>query len=175
MLELNLQDTEWPFTYIDHDREIVRAIVIDEQEDFYFVRVERDDDFGRATLIETSGGGVEPGEALEAALRRELKEELGVEVHILDALGIVHDAYNLIHRHNINHYYLCRIEALGETNRTQDEINDFHLATLKLDYDSAVAEYTRCATTPLGRLIANREVPILLQARQRLEELSTER
>ena len=69
MLELNLQDTEWPFTYIDHDREIVRAIVIDEQEDFYFVRVERDDDFGRATLIETSGGGVEPGEALEAALR----------------------------------------------------------------------------------------------------------
>ena len=98
-----------------------------------------------------------------------------MEVHILDALGIVHDAYNLIHRHNINHYYLCRIEALGETNRTQDEINDFHLATLKLDYDSAVAEYTRCATTPLGRLIANREVPILLQARQRLEELSTER
>ena len=26
---------------------------------FYFVRVERDDEFGNATLIETSGGGVE--------------------------------------------------------------------------------------------------------------------
>lgn len=28
ILEIELKDTEWEFTYIDHDREIVRAIVI---------------------------------------------------------------------------------------------------------------------------------------------------
>ena len=58
-VSIELQDTEWSFTYTNHDREIVRAIVFDENRDYYFVRVMRDDDFGKAELIETSGGGVE--------------------------------------------------------------------------------------------------------------------
>ena len=33
-LELYLEDSEWPLTYIDHDRVIVRAIVYDD--DGYF-------------------------------------------------------------------------------------------------------------------------------------------
>ena len=46
-----------------------RAIVFDDAGYFYFVRAERDDDFGRATLIETSGGGVEAGEDLDSAIK----------------------------------------------------------------------------------------------------------
>src|SRR5699024_12054432 len=65
-LKLHLQDTQWPLTYIDHDRNIVRAIVIDEKQNFYFVRAKRNDDFGEATLIETSGGGVEADENLRS-------------------------------------------------------------------------------------------------------------
>ena len=107
-LKLHLQDTQWPLTYIDHDRNIVRAIVIDEKQNFYFVRAKRNDDFGEATLIETSGGGVEADENLEEALKRELKEELGANVEIIDRIGVVDDYYNLIHRHNINNYYLCK-------------------------------------------------------------------
>lgn len=40
MPELNfeLQDTQWPKTYIDHDRQIVRAIVVDDEQNFYFVK-----------------------------------------------------------------------------------------------------------------------------------------
>lgn len=75
---IELQDTQWQFDYIDHDRNIARAIVYDENGIFYFVRAERDDDFGKATLIETAGGGVEVGEELQTAIQRELKEELGV-------------------------------------------------------------------------------------------------
>lgn len=58
-LSLKLQDREFPFEYTDHDREIARGIVFDEEKNFYFVRIHRDDSFGKATLIETSGGGVE--------------------------------------------------------------------------------------------------------------------
>lgn len=161
---LAFQDTEWPFTYTGHDRLIVRAIVYDEAGYFYFVRAERHDDFGNATLIETSGGGVEPGESLRSAIVRELQEELGAEVEIVCRLGIVSDYYNLIHRHNLNHYYLCRLQSVGQKHLTEDEQEQFHLSTLKLRYDEAIEEYERRATTRIGRLIAQRELPILHRA-----------
>ncbi|PEH05658.1 NUDIX domain-containing protein [Lactobacillus sp. UMNPBX4] len=172
MKELNLQlkDTEWPLEYIDHDRKIVRAIVFDDQENYYFVRAKRDDDFGKATLIETSGGGVEADEDLETALKRELKEELGAEVEIMHKIGIVSDYYNLIHRHNINNYYLCKVTSFGEKHLTKDEIEDFHLSTLRLSYRDAEKEYQKCAETKIGKLIADRELPVLRRAKVLLGE-----
>ena len=165
-LKLELQDTEWNFEYIDHDRNIARAIVFDEDGYFYFIRAMRDDDFGKVTIIETSGGGVEKGEDLIVALRRELKEELGIEVNVLCKIGEVSDYYNLIHRHNINNYFLCKIVSFGEKNLTNDEIHKFHLSTLKLSYDDAVKEYKKQFNTKLGQLITNRELPILLKVKE---------
>ena len=162
---IKLKDEEWDFEYTDHDRQIVRAIVFDDSGNFYFVRVDRDDDFGRAVLIETAGGGVENGEDFHSAILRELKEELGVEVEVLCKIGVIDDYYNLIHRHNINNYFLCKINSFGDKNLTQDEIECFHLSTLKLKYEEAVAEYERCSSTKLGRLVANRELPILRHAK----------
>ena len=169
-LRLRLQDTEWPFTGIDHDRLIARAIVIDDARNYYFVRAERDDDFGRAVLIETSGGGVEPGEDLTEAVMRELREELGAETEVIGRIGIVEDDYNLIHRHNINHYFLCRVRSFSERHLTRDEIEEFHLRTLCLSYDEAIEEYERCSCTAIGRLIARRELPVLQRAHAMIEE-----
>lgn len=112
-INIDLQDTEWELDYIDHDRNIARAIVYDESGQFYFVRAQRDDDFGKATLIETAGGGVEDGEDLLTAIRRELKEELGVTVTIICKIGVVSDYYNLIHRHNINNYFFVKWSRLA--------------------------------------------------------------
>ena len=166
-------DTEWPVTYTDHDRQIVRAIVFDEAGYFYFVRVLRNDDFGKATLIETSGGGVEPGEDLHAAIRRELREELGADVDVVAKIGVVSDYYNLIHRHNINNYYLCRVRTFGDRHLTQDEVERFHLSVLKMTYEDAVREYDRCRDSRLGRLIAQRELPILRRAKEMIDERMT--
>lgn len=165
-LNLELQDTQWPKTYIDHDRQIVRAIVVDDQQKYYFVKVQRDDDLGKGTFIETSGGGVEAGEDLTTALKRELREELGVNVDILCKVGTVSDYYNLIHRHNINNYFLCKINSFGQKNLTQAEIEDFHLSTLKLTYEEAVDTYEKQTNSKLGQLITNRELPILKQAKE---------
>ena len=165
-LYLELEDREWPFTYTDHDRQIVRAIVFDDRGWFYFMRAHRDDHFGKATLIETSGGGVEKGEDLLHAIHRELGEELGAQVEVLCPIGLVSDYYNLIHRHNLNHYYLCRATSFGEKHLMPDEIERFHLATLRLTYDEAVTEYERRACTPIGRLIAARELPVLRRAKE---------
>ena len=171
-IALSLQDEEWPLDYIDHDREIVRAIVFDDLGYFYFVRAERNDDFGQATLIETSGGGVEQGEDLHCAIARELKEELGASVEVLCKIGVVSDYYNLIHRHNINNYYLCKATSFGSTSLTQEEIECFHIAPLRLTYEEAMQEYDRCSQTSVGRLVANRELPILRRAKEILDTMA---
>ena len=168
-IEINLCDNEWEFRGVTHDREIARAIVFDDEGYFYFVRVERDDDFGKAICIETAGGGVEQGEDPDVAIHRELEEELGVKVDIQCKIGVVSDYYNLIKRHNINNYYLCKIISFGEKHMTEDEIRSFHLSTLKLTYEEAVAEYEMRRETPLGRIICNRELPILKRAKELIE------
>ena len=170
-LSIFLKDTEWPEKYTDHDRMIVRAIVFDDEGYLYFVRAYREDDFGKATLIETSGGGVEKDENLENALKRELKEELGANAEIVCKIGIVDDYYNLIHRHNINNYYLCRAVSFGENHLTEDEIKCFHLSTLKLKYEDAEKEYIKCSNTRIGRLIMNRELPVLKRAKEIMDRI----
>ena len=171
-IKINLRDTQWPLDYIDHDRNIARAIVYDESGLLYFVRAERDDDFGRATLIETAGGGVEEGEDLLCAVKRELREELGAEAEVICKIGVVSDYYNLIHRHNINNYFLCKIKSFGEKNLTQDEIESFHLSTLKMTYEEAVMEYENRKSTRLGTLVANRELPVLHRAKEIIDVIN---
>ena len=168
-LKLHLSDTEWEYTYHDHDRPIARAIVFDNDGYFYFVRAERDDYFGKATLIETAGGGVEKDEDLRAAIVRELQEELGATVEIIGKIGVVDDYYNLIHRHNVNNFFLCKAISFGNKNLTKDELESFHLSTLKLTYEEALAEYQKRSNTKLGRLVANREIPVLQYAKQLLD------
>ena len=165
-LYFEYQDTEWPLEFISHDRRIARGIVYDDNGNFYFMRATRDDLFGKATHIETPGGGVEEGEDLEEAVRRELSEELGVEVEIICKLGLVSDYYNVIHRHNLTNYYLCRVVSFGEKHMTEDEISVFHLSTIQMTYDEAVSAYEKYAESAIGRLIARRELPMLKRAKE---------
>ena len=168
-IHLHLRDTEWPFDGVTHTREIVRGIVLDEAGYLYFLRVEREDEFGCGTFIETAGGGVEAGEDLPAALLRELREELGAEAEILGKIGVVEDDYHLLRRHNITHYFLCKAHSFGEKNLTKEEKNRFRLSTQKLTFEEAVAAYEAAAKHPLGRLLAARELPVLQRAKMLLK------
>ena len=173
-LLISLSDDQWPYEYIDHDRTVARAIVYDEEENFYFIRAHRNDIFGDVTIIETSGGGVESGGDLTARIVRGLKEELGATVEVVCKIGVVSDYYNLIHRHNINNYFLCKVKSFGEKNLTQDEIDSFHLSTLQLSYEEAVREYENRKNTRLGTLVANRELPILYRAKEIIDDIESE-
>ncbi|SRR5574344_311855 len=168
-INLELKDVCYPFTKVTHDRNIVRAFVYD-GESFYFVSIVRNDQFGNFKYIETSGGGVEENEKLEDALKRELKEELGFEVEILAYLGLVSDYYNLIYRHNLNHYYLVKVLKEGKNNLREDEKNEFHLTKIKLTYNEALLKYEENRKEKLGLLLYNREVPMLKYAKSIIDE-----
>ena len=94
---------------------------------------------------------------------------MGVKVDVICKIGVVSDCYNLIHRHNINNYFLCKVESFGEKELTEDEINNFHLSTLKLSYEEVVREYYYRSNTRLGKLVANRELPVLHRAKEMID------
>ena len=56
---------------------------------------------------EFPGGKVEPGESLEEALRREIREELQVEIHIEEKFTVVD--YDYPHFHLTMHCYFCSV------------------------------------------------------------------
>ena len=58
-------------------REAVRAILLTPERDILMMQIR--DPAGGAPFWITPGGGIEDGEAFDATLRRELKEELGLE------------------------------------------------------------------------------------------------
>ena len=115
------KDEVFPYSYIDHDRLVVRAIIVNDKNEIYLIKVQRDDLFGNATYLETPGGGVNKGEDLLIALKREIVEECGLNVDVISEIGIIEDDYNIIHRHNITHYYLCKIVSKCETHREEYE------------------------------------------------------
>jgi hypothetical protein len=64
-----------------------------------------------------------------------------------------------------------RKTIIDEPEITKDEIENFHLSTLKISFEEAVKEYEKCSNTKLGRLVANRELPILKQAKHIIDML----
>ena len=65
-------------------RQSIRAILLTPEKDILLIRI-RHPDTGERYWI-TPGGGLEPGETIEEGLRRELREELGLDRFVIGPL-----------------------------------------------------------------------------------------
>jgi TDG/mug DNA glycosylase family protein len=93
-------------------REAVRALLVDADDRIMLVQYENP--VTHATWWGTPGGGIEPGEDHPTALRRELREELGLEEFDAGPLVWTHErtfpwAQRLMHQ--VNDVYLVRVDA----------------------------------------------------------------
>lgn len=81
----------------------VRGIIIegDEVYSIYRRKINNDKTFSEYYVI--PGGGLEKGETLEEALKRELKEELSIDVKIIGYLGFDESD------NSIAHFFKCKI------------------------------------------------------------------
>lgn len=165
-LHLTLKDEEYPYSGFSHTRLVARAFVMDEKGNYALHTVSRDDAFGCQTYFETPGGGVEKGETLEIALVRECKEELGEEVEILEELGSVDDAYNLIKRANHNVYFLCRKLSTGKKHFVSKG-DGFIKKTERLPINEIVARYQAQDDHGVAGLVKRRELPFALLLSER--------
>ena len=163
-------DDQFEKKEITHTRKVVRAIVVNSSFQIALIHIKCDDSFGHRDYYETPGGGMEKGENRYASLRREILEEVGVSIKNIHFLARVIDYYNLINRENDNYYYLCFVDEIYDTHLTDYEKTLFD-SLVWVDIDSAIELYEKSNLTPIAHLVYQREMPILLLAKQYLENI----
>ena len=165
---LKFKDVQYPFEGVNHEREVVRAILVNEKNEVCLEKLLDDDGFGPRDYYETPGGGVKKGESHEEALHREIKEEVGYEIEILEFLGQVDDYYNLIKRKNHNFYYLVRATKKVGQHLEPDEV--IRISSIEwVSIDKAIELYEEMQNVLVGGIVKQRELPILKRAKIALQ------
>ena len=59
---------------------------------------------------EIPGGSVEFGETLEKAIKREIKEELGIEIEVIELLNVCSHIIKSENQHWVSPTYICKIK-----------------------------------------------------------------
>ncbi len=170
MLHLFLKDDEYPLQEIDHTRVIARAVAINDRHEVAVLHVIRDDIFGNYDYYELPGGGVKSDEDLSLAAIREIHEEVGATCSLIQEIGIVDDFYNLLRRHNENHYFLLQVIDIGKRDLEEYEKMMIH-EVIWVDIDQAIKMFQEMPSTGVSKLVKNRELPVLMECRKYIKEL----
>ena len=167
----NLNDDQYPFSYINHIRNVARGVVINGKNEVAFVKLHGHDSFVDRNYFELPGGGVRLNEKIKEAFLREMKEETGYQVTIVHEIGQVRDFYNLIHRENHNYYFLAKTDKWMGT-----ELEEYETKMIEqivwMPIDRAIEAFHTMLNSGCGLLVKRRELPILIKAKEWLEKQS---
>lgn len=163
------QDDQYEFKGITHTREIVRAVLIDENNNVCLEKIFDDDMFGHRDYYETPGGGVKEGETHEQALHREIEEEVGYKCEIICPIAEVDDFYNLIYRENHNYFYLVRrLDKVGQHLEPDEKIRIEKIVWVPID--EAIRLYENMQNELVGKIVKQRELPVLKLAKGMIQK-----
>ena len=105
------------------------------------------------------GGFFERGETAERAARREVREELGVDVRIVRFVGIFPDAYGTERLPSLNVYYLGRVTRNDAAIRVADDAAEFRWFPLDRVPRRLAFKNNRQAILALRRMLARGRRP----------------
>lgn len=142
-------------------REAARAVVFNPEGKIALLYVASHD------FYKLPGGGVEPGEYVEDALEREVLEEAGCEIEIIDELGQINEERTHFGKLQKSYCYLAQVVGeIGEPSFTLGEIADqFELEWHSIEDAIKLAEGTDTADY-LGRFVQIRLLTILKAAKE---------
>ena len=164
------KDDQYMFKGVTHTREIVRAILLDENDNVCIEKLKDDDGFGPRDYYETPGGGIKEGESHHDALHREIEEEVGYKCEVIDHIADVHDYYNLIGRKNHNYFYLVRRKEKVEQHLEPAEKIRIE-KIIWVPIDEAITLYENMQNVLVGKIVKQRELPILKIAKEMIKKL----
>jgi 8-oxo-dGTP pyrophosphatase MutT (NUDIX family) len=110
-------------------RKAARAVLINESNEIAVLHVAKDH------YYKLPGGGVEGNESIYETLSREVYEEVGSDLEVLDEIGMILEYRDSFEQLQISYNYLCKTKGeLIETQFTQNEIdNGFTLEWMSFD------------------------------------------
>lgn len=140
-------------------RKASRAVVFNEENKIAILNVSNDN------YHKLPGGGIERDEDIITALRRELIEEVGVEVDVLDELGMIIEYRDNFKQLQISYCYLCKVVGeYQETSFTEEEKNNgFILKWVSLNEAISILENDN-PEKYMGKFIRERDLEFLKNA-----------
>ena len=134
------------------------------------------DDDNRVALINATkygyyklpGGGINTDELVREGLEREVVEEAGYKVDVLQSLGKTIEHRHSFGQNNVSYAYLCRAKDFVGTSLMEDEIEDgFELQWFD-DIDAAIEAVKAVDTSNMvyqAKFFTARELALLMSAR----------
>ena len=115
------------------------------------------------------GGGIEEGESIQEALRREASEEIGCEIENVRELGIVEEFRGRFSVHQLSYCFLADLSGeKGTTHLEPDEIADgFETTWMNLEEAIVTLEREAPVEDYEGKFIQKRDLTLLKLATQR--------
>ncbi len=164
LLTINEADVDPDFTTTPDrsgykKRDAARAVLFGPKGEVYLLHVTK---YGYHKL---PGGGIDPGEDVKEALRREIVEEVGCDSEVGGELGKVveyrhYDDYGL--EHTSYAYTATQVGELGPQQLEQGELEDGHDRVIAKDLDDAIRILEQDAPSIIeGRSIQKRDLAIL--------------
>jgi 8-oxo-dGTP pyrophosphatase MutT (NUDIX family) len=141
-------------------RKAVRAFLFKDNK-FCLIHIDGEDKFGKRNHYETPGGGVENGENLITALKREMSEETGFEIDNITEIGKISIEYKLVNRIDEENYFYCEACAKHETHLLEYEKSLFKELNW-FTINEAIEMYKKHKTTKCGEMIHERDFNALL-------------
>jgi len=163
-----IRDTDFmislPNPVIRKERRASRAVVFDKDKNVALLNVTKNN------YHKLPGGGIEEGESIDAALRRELLEEIGCAVENVRELGIIEEYRGKFELHQISYCFIADLSGeKGEPNFDEGEIEDgFKPEWLSLEDAIRTLEGETGVEDYEGKFIRVRDLALLEEARDLL-------